>query len=84
MFSVLEDAMSVENDSIDFEENTQSFFSYEHEEMPSVSSKEDIRRKLKDDVEEFLKAGGRVSYIQMGVISDPPKKPESNYGRRPI
>lgn len=76
--------MSVENDSIDFEESTQSYFSYEHEEMPSVSSKEGIRKKLQDDVQDFLKAGGRVNYIRMGVISDPPKKPESNYGRRPI
>lgn len=76
--------MSIESGSLNLEESTQSYFSYDSEDLPSVSAKEEIRRKLKEDMDEFLKAGGRVQHLEMGVISDPPKKPESNYGRRPI
>ena len=70
--------------SISHEESKNSFFSYEDGECGSVSAKDDIRKKLNDDVEEFLKTGGRIEYVDMGITSDPPKKPESNYGRRPI
>ena len=70
--------------SINSEETKNSFFSYEGEEGNNVSVKDDIRRKLSDDVEEFLKTGGRIEHVDMGITSDPPKKPESNYGRRPI
>jgi len=70
--------------SISSEETKNNFFSYEGEEGNSVSVKDDIRRKLSDDVEEFLKTGGRIKHVDMGITSDPPKKPESNYGRRPI
>ena len=53
-------------------------------ECRTVSSKEQIRSKLNDDVEEFLKQGGAIEQVSTGVTNDPPRKPQSNYGRRPI
>jgi hypothetical protein len=70
--------------SISPEETKNSFFSYEGEDGNNITAKDDVRRKLKDDIDEFLKTGGRIQHVDMGITSDPPKKPESNYGRRPI
>lgn len=53
-------------------------------ECRSVSSKNEIRAKLQDDVEEFLKKGGAIKEVSLGVTNDPPRKPQSVYGRRPI
>jgi len=50
----------------------------------TVSSKENIRQKLEDDIEEFLAKGGSVEVVGNNVTADPPKKPVSNYGSRPI
>jgi hypothetical protein len=46
--------------------------------------RESLRKQLQADVEAFLAAGGRINQIPANVISDPPKKPESNYGGQPI
>lgn len=70
--------------SISPEESRNSFFSYEGADAPSVSAKEEVRKKLNEDIEAFLKQGGQIQHVDMGIVSDPPKKPESNYGRRPI
>ncbi|MBL4607169.1 MAG: hypothetical protein JKY01_04995 [Pseudomonadales bacterium] len=70
--------------SISPEESKNSFFSYEGEDSNNISAKDDVRKKLNDDIDEFLKAGGLIEAVGMGITSDPPKKPESNYGRRPI
>lgn len=53
-------------------------------ESRNVASKESIREQIKDDVEQFLAEGGSIDKIDPHITSDPPKKPESNYGRRPI
>lgn len=50
----------------------------------SVSSKERIRRQLEDDMQRFLADGGQVQLVDPNVTADPPKKPVSNYGSRPI
>ena len=50
----------------------------------SVSSKENIRQQLQDDIEAFLASGGQVDRIAANVTADPPRKPVSNYGSRPI
>ena len=70
--------------SISNEDSTNSYFSSEAGEGRSVSAKEEVREKLRQDVEDFINAGGHIEEAAMGVSSDPPKKPESNYGRRPI
>jgi hypothetical protein len=50
----------------------------------TVSSKEAIRRQLEEEMERFLARGGKVQEIPPDVTADPPKKPESNYGSKPI
>jgi len=50
----------------------------------SISSREAIRNQLQAEVEQFLKNGGAVQKIDPHVTADPPTKPISNYGGRPI
>lgn len=50
----------------------------------SISSKERIRRQLEEDMQSFLAKGGEVQHVDPNVTADPPKKPVSNYGSRPI
>lgn len=50
----------------------------------SISSREAIRNKLQADIEQFLSSGGAVKTIDPHVTADPPTKPISNYGGRPI
>jgi len=50
----------------------------------SISSKQNIREQLEADIQAFLSSGGNVQHIQPNVTADPPKKPVSNYGSRPI
>lgn len=46
--------------------------------------RESLRLQLQSDVEAFLARGGSISEIPANVVSDPPKKPQSNYGGQPI
>lgn len=50
----------------------------------TVASKEAARRQLEEDMKRFLGGGGRISVVDSNVRADPPRKPESNYGSRPI
>ena len=50
----------------------------------TISSKKNQRSQLQNDIAAFLKKGGQVQAIDPHVTADPPKKPESNYGSRPI
>lgn len=50
----------------------------------SVSSRERLRGQLCADVEAFLARGGKIEQVEPHVTSDPPKKPDNNYGSRPI
>ncbi|MBB3103317.1 hypothetical protein FHR87_001712 [Azomonas macrocytogenes] len=56
----------------------------EPEELPSVEAKQRERDELARAMEAFLAQGGRVQEIEPNVVSDPPKKPDSKYGSRPI
>ncbi|MBX2857052.1 MAG: hypothetical protein KTR17_00190 [Cellvibrionaceae bacterium] len=49
-----------------------------------LASKEAERRRLQEEVEAFLKKGGRIEEVAPNVVADPPKRPESNYGGQPI
>lgn len=46
--------------------------------------RESVRAQLSNDVEAFLKRGGRVQEIADNVRADPPKKPTMTYGSAPI
>lgn len=50
----------------------------------TVSSKEALRRQLEEEMERFLAKGGKVQEIAPDVTADPPQKPVSNYGSKPI
>jgi|GEM_PF-711995 len=50
----------------------------------SIAAREALRQQIQDDVEAFLARGGVISEIEPNVVSDPPRKPQSNYGGQPI
>ncbi|MDX1694369.1 MAG: hypothetical protein R3208_11450 [Ketobacteraceae bacterium] len=50
----------------------------------TLSSKEAERRQLEEAMASFLSSGGTIKAIEPNVRADPPRKPESNYGSRPI
>ncbi|MES2663983.1 MAG: hypothetical protein V4629_11860 [Pseudomonadota bacterium] len=50
----------------------------------TVSLKDSSRKKLEEDMRRFLMTGGQVQQIDPNVTADPPQKPVSNYGSRPI
>ncbi len=52
--------------------------------MRSIASRKKLRNKMDADVEAFLGKGGQISEIDDNVMADPPRKPTSNYGSRPI
>lgn len=56
----------------------------EVEELPSVEAKQKERDALAKAMEEFLSRGGKVQEVEPNVVADPPKKPDSKYGSRPI
>lgn len=50
----------------------------------TVSSKEALRRQLEEEMARFLARGGKIQEIPPDVTADPPQKPVSNYGSKPI
>jgi len=52
--------------------------------LRSIASRKKLRNKMDSDVEAFLKAGGKINEVEPNVMADPPRKPTSNYGSRPI
>ena len=56
----------------------------ELEELPSIEAKQREREELARAMEEYLARGGRVQEVEPNVVADPPKKPDSKYGSRPI
>lgn len=50
----------------------------------TVSSKEALRRQLEEEMARFLAQGGQIKEIPPDVTTDPPQKPVSNYGSKPI
>ncbi len=54
------------------------------EELPSIEAKQKERDALERAMQEFLSRGGKVQEVEPNVVADPPKKPDSKYGSRPI
>lgn len=50
----------------------------------TLSSRNRIRSSLDEDIEAFLARGGAIDTVDPKVSGDPPQKPVSNYGSRPI
>jgi hypothetical protein len=49
-----------------------------------LAARNRIREQLNADVEAFLASGGKITNVDANVMSDPPKRPQSNYGGQPI
>ena len=64
--------------------NKQEGFYYDDGRDRTLSSKDAARRQLEEDMAKFLGGGGAIQSIEPNVRADPPRKPESNYGSRPI
>ncbi len=57
---------------------------HDQDHVHTIQSRQGLRRQLEADVETFLKEGGRIEQVDMHVTADPPAKPVSRYGGRPI
>lgn len=58
-----------------------------HEESPeerTVASRQKQRQEMEDQIAAFLASGGKIAQIEPNVTADPPRKPDSDYGSRPI
>jgi hypothetical protein len=53
-------------------------------ETRTLASRARLRDQMQTDIEAFLTQGGEISEIAPNVMADPPQKPSSNYGSRPI
>lgn len=50
----------------------------------SVSSRQHIRSRLDADIQNFIARGGAISEVPALTMADPPRRPVSDYGSRPI
>jgi len=50
----------------------------------SARAKDGVRQSLASDVDAFLRQGGKIAEVPRDFRADPPRKPESNYGRGSI
>ena len=57
---------------------------FQNSDAYSVTAREEERSQLAVDLEAFLRKGGEVQEVPRGFRADPPRKPESNYGRGSI
>ncbi len=58
-----------------------------HEEIPeerTVASRQKLRDEMAKEMEEFLARGGKIDHVEPNVTADPPRKPDNDYGSRPI
>ena len=53
-------------------------------EYGSQAAREALREAKASDDEAFLARGGRIQEVASDVMGDPPRKPQTNYGSRPI
>ena len=65
-------------------EEKQTPNSDEQELFENQNAKQRVRQELASDVERFLAAGGSIQQIDVNVMADPPTKPITSYGGKPI
>jgi len=78
------DNNEIEIDETDSNDNSSNVITYDDGRDRSLSSRDAERRKLQEDMERFLNGGGQIQQIEKDMRMDPPRKPETNYGSRPI
>lgn len=52
--------------------------------VSSAEEKEKQRLAMAAEVEAFLSRGGKIQEVGVNVMADPPRKPQTSYGSRPI
>ena len=57
---------------------------YETPDVLSISSRENMRQRLEGDIQAFLTGGGGIDEIAPNITAQPPSRPVTNYGSRPI
>lgn len=50
----------------------------------SLAARNKVRESMQAEIEAFLARGGKIQTIDDNVMADPPRKPTSSYGSRPI
>lgn len=50
----------------------------------SLAARNKVRESMQAEIEAFLASGGKIQTIDDNVMADPPRKPTSSYGSRPI
>ncbi len=50
----------------------------------TLSSRQRLHQKIDNEVDRFLANGGEINKVDPHVTADPPRRPTSNYGHRPI
>ena len=53
-------------------------------EYGSQAARDSLRKTMAADVAAFLARGGSIEEVAPDVMADPPRKPQTNYGSRPI
>lgn len=76
---VVEDTAKLEN-----QPDMEFIGSAEEGVLRSIASRQKLRSQMENEVEAFLNSGGSISEVEPNVMADPPRKPTSNYGSRPI
>ncbi len=56
----------------------------EEAEQLTVSAKDHLRRQMEEQMRKFLESGGQIQEVPADVTADPPRRPESAYGSKPI
>jgi len=62
-------------------------FHSHNDDMPNsatIAERQRLRDEVASEIEAFLAKGGGITSVEANLRADPPKKPESNYGSRPI
>ncbi len=54
------------------------------DEFSSEAARRRMREAMAAEVEAFLSRGGSIQQIEANVMADPPRKPQTSYGSRPI
>ena len=47
-------------------------------------SRDSMREQLEAQIRAFIAEGGKIKQVPNNLRSDPPRKPETHYGSRPI
>ena len=79
--------MEDDNDSEDGDESSSKKVAADAGDDDSTGSaleRQRLRESLAAEVEAFLARGGQIQEIEANVMADPPRKPQTSYGSRPI